>query len=272
VSERQPDNLRKENPYRRAYRRAHDKYQQYAERCRAAKHAIGNYCRAKYKQYGGWQYVERLISLLTVAGIWVYTAITAFILVINGRQLAELRAEFELNQRPWISVYQNAEITRPLTYDMYGAIIYLRFHLKNTGHSPAAYAMIDGLFFTRDQSTTDMAKPRTKCMETRRRPIDQTAAGVTIFPGEDFPQNVWFRMVPTDVIRLRQNQDVVPMIAGCVDYLYQFAKGHHQTAFAYELDKAGPSGSILRLDPHEGDMAPNTMLLEINPGLAGNAD
>jgi hypothetical protein len=116
--------------------------------------------------------------------------------------------------------------------------------------------MIDGLFFTRDQSTTDMAKPRTKCMETRRRPIDQTAAGVTIFPGEDFPQNVWFRMVPTDVIRLRQNQDVVPMIAGCVDYLFQFAKGHHQTAFAYELDKAGPSGSILRLDPHEGDMAP----------------
>jgi hypothetical protein len=79
-------------------------------------------------------------------------------------------------------------------------------------------------------------------------------------------------MVPTDVIRLRENPAVVAMIAGCVDYLFQFAEGHHQTAFVYELEKPGPNGAVLRLDPNDGEMSPGALLLEINPGLAGNAD
>jgi hypothetical protein len=69
-------------------------------------------------------------------------------------------------------------------------------------------------------------------------------------------------MVPTDVMRLRENPAVVPMIAGCVDYLFQFAEGHHQTAFVYELDKAGPNGAMLKLDPNEGEMSPGALLLD----------
>jgi hypothetical protein len=117
-----------------------------------------------------------------------------------------------------------------------------------------------------------MSKPRAKCAEARRRIIDQTATGVTIFPDEEAPLNEWFRMMPTGIIRLRENKKDVAMIAGCVDYLFQFAESHHQTAFVYELDKAGPNGSVLILDPDDGDLPPSALLLEVNPALAGNAD
>src|SRR5271165_2995358 len=54
---------------------------------------IISYLRSKYEQFGGWKRAKRTISVLTVIGIWIYTALTAWILITaNDTEVRQLRA------------------------------------------------------------------------------------------------------------------------------------------------------------------------------------
>ncbi|HXQ51139.1 MAG TPA: hypothetical protein VN802_08610 [Stellaceae bacterium] len=121
-----------ETPYRRAYRRAREKYQQYAERCRAAKQAICDHCYRKYDKYGHWKYIKRSISVLMVIGVLAYTIIQgAQFWVVRDQEKKQIRAYVGLALKDDISV--NAGVKPNQTVE-----------IKNFGASPAMNALFGG--------------------------------------------------------------------------------------------------------------------------------
>jgi hypothetical protein len=83
---RQPDKAEEKDPHSRANRDAGSQYNYYSDRYRAAKQTIRDYISSKYQQYGGWKKVERLIIVLTVLGVWIYTGITGCLFIVSNMQ------------------------------------------------------------------------------------------------------------------------------------------------------------------------------------------
>jgi hypothetical protein len=121
---------------RRAYRRACEKYHQYAERCRAARHAITDHCRASYEQYGRWKYIKRLIATLTVIGVWVYTGLTGCLLDLTSTQLAVSRKSFIASQRAFVYLDKIEAAWLDTKTAVPGKIINVTFFIGNSGNTP----------------------------------------------------------------------------------------------------------------------------------------
>jgi hypothetical protein len=270
MSEIGPENLAEENRYRRIFRRAREQCQRYAERSWRTIKAIRYYCRAKRRTYGGWEKEKKIVELATVIGLWVYVVINGALLKNSGRQLELARSEFENAQRPWVAVTY-PEVVSDFAFDLFGATISIHLHIKNSGHSPAAFVTVFPLIFTMDNDAEGINKVRATCVEARKRPFDQLTGG-TVFPGDEDVRAISFRLSATDIMRLRSAPMSTTMLAGCIDYVFEFQPGHHQTGFVFEIDKRGLRNNILKIDPDSGDVAANQVLMEVNPGLGVTAD
>lgn len=131
----EPEELDKENPCRRAYRYAREKFQQYAADWRTAKKAVCDDCRAKYEQYGRWRYIKRAIAVLTVVGVWVYTGITACILTENSSTNFISRDTENRTLRAYIGVFTMQTTIFP--FDKGGFAFIANAELRNFGQTPA---------------------------------------------------------------------------------------------------------------------------------------
>jgi hypothetical protein len=63
-----------------------------------------------------------------------------------------------------------------------------------------------------------------------------------------------------------------PLIIGCIDYLFPGGTTHHQTQFAYEIDKIGPNKLFYKIQPDPGEIQTNELVLAINPIIPKDAD
>jgi hypothetical protein len=131
----EPEEPEKENPFRLASRYACEHYDQYAASWRTAKEALRDHCRAKYKQYGRWKYIKRSISVLTVIGVWVYTAITACILLESGETNFITRDTEHRSLRAYIGVFNMQTVISP--FDKGGFAFITHVVLRNFGQTPA---------------------------------------------------------------------------------------------------------------------------------------
>jgi hypothetical protein len=165
----------------------------------------------------------------------------------------------------------------PLSRDAQGKLsAVVCFKLENTGRSPARYALVDAKLFARGPTATEWQQAQDMCAADRVRPINPGrpgVKGVTLFPGQTFEQPFGLVLEPADETRLAaQTEHTTLMVAGCVDYILADQTEHHQTAFAFELDRRGPNGGVLIIDPKDAPVPAGDLLFELNPGLAPNAD
>lgn len=80
-------------PYTRLYEYARAKYDHYTARCRTAKQTITRYCRGRREAYGGWEQEKKVIEVLAVVLILLYTIIQGWQLwVIRDQEKRQLRA------------------------------------------------------------------------------------------------------------------------------------------------------------------------------------
>jgi len=196
------------------------------------------------------------------------TDVAAGQLKVMQGQLDEMRYE----QRPWISL-SGARPAIALVRNVFGRLVLrVEFPMKNVGHTPARYALIDGNIFVRGPTAPEMQNIRNMCAQDRRRPIGIRTQGITLFPDETYIQPYNFVLDKREEWRLVHEKGTTVMIAGCVDYLLADGTGHHQTAYVFELDRSGPDGTIVLIDPKSVPIPQNQLLLEINPALTANAD
>jgi len=172
--------------------------------------------------------------------------------VMSG-QLAEMQAD----RRPWVSA-PIPKITGPLQFTPgFGVEMWLTFHLKNTGHSPASRVRLSVEFVPR---ALPLLEEQRKICDRYKTTPDPTAGSFipefTIFPGDtDVPFNWW---VVTDIADSSR-----PAIVGCIVYEFTFGKGYHQTGIIYDLLRRDPNnpqggGSI---DLSGGPIQPGDLVL-----------
>jgi hypothetical protein len=216
---------------------------------------------AKYEQTRVYAYVylasQFLIAIVAGAGIVVAVcslqSLNQSVVAANKQadaaatQAQTAQQEFELSERPW--VYEKVAIAKPLTYDTAGdAIIDLNFLLTNIGHSPAAATSVNLTAFA--EHTPDFITAQKQvCDPIRNRPPSAHAIGVSMFPGEQIvlgevvsvPRKQIDAEVAywTDRFKLEKGKKplipFVPVVVGCIDYRFEFAPGHHQTPFIFEI-------------------------------------
>jgi hypothetical protein len=102
---------------------------------------IKNYFSSKYEQFGGWKQAKRAISLLTVIGVWIYTGLTAWILITaNDTEVRQLRAYISTKIVELDCPSCNlTEEQAPKDFGTLGNLPkdVLRFITKNSGLTPA---------------------------------------------------------------------------------------------------------------------------------------
>jgi hypothetical protein len=245
------------------------------------------------------------VSLWTAIGVSIYTVFTAVIVGFSIAQYGEThhfnkrqvrffrdqlevmrgqvdlaRSELELAQRPWLSVKPVGFIS-PLIFGEQGAVSALKIKVVNVGHSPAFHVWFDSETIT-DKPGFDMAGEQKRFCDARRaKPIGADGVGYSLFPNDDIGQVLGITILQADIDEaLRMSPTVnskagfVAYVIGCVDYTFPFAAEHHQTAFAYEIDKnTGPSDfDFAPLDPRDKQIAASDMRVMVNPLVSGNTD
>jgi hypothetical protein len=184
-------------------------------------------------------------------------------------QAQSAQQEFELSERPWISA--DPVQFSDLTFDKTGGHFTIRFLFKNTGHSPAAHTRIEAQLIPikADQIFKEpLQRQKQLCDAARNRNTSIEFAAFTLFPGGQTTKDAGMSMVPADIKNAefrppntKERPFIVPIIVGCVDYQFEFARGHHQTGFIYQLWRISPADHFangLRIYP--GDNLPTSRL------------
>ncbi|MFI5394824.1 MAG: hypothetical protein ACHQ9S_04755 [Candidatus Binatia bacterium] len=181
------------------------------------------------------------------------------------------------SERPWVSV--KVSIQKPFTFDPEGGTIGLHFLLKNTGHSPAINTNIAAKIIFLWGNVLFFEEHAALCDKLRQNVRTQVGMGIgyTIFPDEEISEDrllSWDRKeVDAAVLHLKELPPfVLPALIGCVDYGFQFAQGHHQTAFMFHLmipDRA--IGAPAGIEPLEKGEVPGVTLVRLL-NIDNNAD
>lgn len=110
------------------------------------------------------------------------------------------------------------------------------------------------------------------CRELRRKVV----LGTAIFPQQHTPLNQTFKMEGSDFESWKNWKPgalAAPMISGCIDYVFPAGTEHHQTQFAFEVDRAGPNHGFLPIYANNPTQVEATQLnLAVNPALPKDAD
>jgi hypothetical protein len=198
-------------------------------------------------------------SKWSAIGGWAYTAITAVILVvglyslhISNQSLDLNQRQFEMSQRPWVSLVGLPVITSPLDLSptgfprvpgFDGASVGLNLEVTNSGHSPARRVGVVANLF--DESQTNVLRDQEAlCVEfTKPVPSGGEIFETTLFPGDKHTFQRTATSPPVSKMRER-NKDKKAIfyaaVVGCIDYQFMFGDGHHQTGFIFDLGKKMP--------------------------------
>ncbi len=143
--------------------------------------------------------------------------------------------QLEMSERPWVRF--DVRIIGGLKLQADGAILPLRFALKNIGHSPA----INIFPYTSSFPTYGRIDPVKKQKEfcDMIKLLGQKGFEHVIPPlfPEDVPfvQNVTVTINQSDIEKAAPYDMFVPTIVGCVDYHSSFSSEHYQTPFIYQV-------------------------------------
>lgn len=221
---------------------------------------------------------DRWIELALLATLVVFGGIQLGIYDRQGkitkRQTDILERQIKLSEvveRPWIAIL-GAEVMSPISFKDDGAVLYIKFFLKNTGHIPANHVLIQGKFFFRSIYTSkELDDVWTACEQFRTMPFETRGSGISIFPDQQPFMLYVARMVPEDVKRLGARPiSGTAMFAGCIDYGNDAPR--HQTKYVFEIDKKASDGVSLILPTDGGNIPVADVLVNLNPLLAGNPD
>jgi hypothetical protein len=196
---------------------------------------------------------------------------------ITKRQTEIMERQIKLSEvveRPWLAI-EDIQVISPLIFKDGSANLKVKFILKNTGHIPAAHALIIGSFFFRSlYSSKELDDVWAGCEKFRATPIEtRGGSGVSIFPDQSQPMIYTVNMFPDDVKRIGARPiSGAPAFAGCIDYDWGSAATRHQTRYVYEIDKKGPDGVETMISPDDGDIPIPNVVVNLNPLLAGNPD
>jgi len=154
------------------------------------------------------------------------------------------RKQLEISARPWVTF--RLLVTGPFEFDDKGtAHLKLRITVKNIGHSIARDINIQAEMFPYSFKQTEFFQPvdrqKKLCEPLRKAAVDEHSPGVTLFPEEEFTQNlgptISMKEIDSAILPTRQppGRYIEPMLIGCIDYRYSFAPEHHQTGFIYNI-------------------------------------
>jgi hypothetical protein len=254
----------------------------------------------RQKAADGW---ARLIRALICDLIWLATlpvklvlwalstpnhAMAAFTLIyvlVSGAQWISLRnqidltrTEFAMTQRPWVEIVR-PEAKSSLTFDDKGGHLYVWFHLKNVGMTPARYIWVHAKLYTGQHDSSILIQQKQTCDDGTKQ-LGQLPAhvGSVLFQGGATYRPFNFTMDSADVERLRNDgprgKATIRMV-GCIDYMTAFSAEHHHTGFIYELDELAVPGQDARtvvIDPSKGNLDGGKIAFEINPYWYADVD
>lgn len=217
----------------------------------------------KYEQTRAYAYAylasQFLIAVVAAGGIWVAVrslqSLNRSVTAANKQavsaatQALTAQREYELSERPW--VYADVMLAKPLTYDVNGASITVRFILRNVGHSPAASTLINMAAYPQgapSRASDPILEQKKLCDPMRLYPPDPHAGGFTLFPNQTPPTEDMTVTISRKEISDTQVAEIkrwrlakplnflAPIIVGCIDYRFEFSPNtHHQTGFIFNL-------------------------------------
>jgi len=163
--------------------------------------------------------------------------------------------QLELSARPWITF--RLGVTGPFEFDGKGtAHLKLRITVKNIGHSIAQGINVQAEMFPYSFKQSEFFQPidrqKKLCDPMRRDVPDEHTPGVTLFPDEEFTQNlgptISKKEIDGTILPFPNTSDryIAPMLIGCIDYRFSFATEHHQSGFIYNVYRHNPA------DPFHG--------------------
>jgi hypothetical protein len=238
-----------------------------------------------------WRQLNVAIGLNIITLITAIAGLFGLYILYGTLELTQIQTgtaqqELELSKRPW--VFADIMLAKDLTYNVNGANITLRFVLHNIGNSPAAATWVNLVAFDMmfEGKSSPIDEQRKLCDPMRTYKPDPHAVGFTIFPGQIIQQDIStsisgkeinevnaaiLRLIKKPISNFRSR--LYPMIVGCIDYQFEFAPGHHQTPFMYQLVVIKPEqpGAAFSLDAY----TPYTIaLLNLQPWVeaGSNAD
>lgn len=194
-------------------------------------------------------YLATQIFICVAAGVGIPVAICS--LQNLNRSVSVANSQFELSERPWVSV--KVSIGGPFIWDERGSRATFNFTYKNYGPSVAVHAWVHVLLLPTIPGKWIPNDQKKLCDYIRTKP---NASGLTIFPTEVASEG-WIPQMDTSAIveaqrkweQLAGNQSKrtvkmitipFPVLTGCLDYQFTFKSEHHQTGFTYALSRSDP--------------------------------
>jgi hypothetical protein len=240
-------------------------------------------CKANSKRYaekgfGGPWWFRQTDPIARFTG-WV----ALFTLVLAGvaglqtcvlsNQLTEMRAE----QRPWISLV--GSVATDLLYDKDGPLkglprLVLAITIKNIGHLPAQHVYSLGHLIPWIDADGPVRKRDALCRQLKDRKLTPETTGFTLLPNDVKVPLLSLAMQQDELQSWTSVENSVPVIAGCLDYVFVTDNSHHRLGFIFELDKHGasPDRPFASVRPSDGPIPKGNLMLDENPSLAWDID
>jgi hypothetical protein len=183
---------------------------------------------------------------LWLTSIWQWAAI-AKQSKIADKTLIETRRQIELPHRPWVQVTVKV-VGDGLMFTSEGSAgITLRVSMLNSGSSPAMRVFPEIEIYPQGPSRLRPPAEQRRLCEPLRNLGRDSGWGfpTTLFPERTEIRDVKISMM-ADEIRTASSgsadsdsttKTCVPFVVGCVDYMFHFAEGHHQTGFIFILSR-----------------------------------
>jgi hypothetical protein len=214
----------------------------------------------------------RVVGLWT-RGLVIVGVITAGVLGAQTCTLINQLAEMKAEQRPWLQIGTSA--VTPLTYDDKGNVhLMLQTAVKNIGHFPAQYVYTRGQLFPMVPQINPIKRRDILCETLRNRELTAANVGFVMMPGDVKNPFLPLTMAADDFELWKKVDGSVPLIAGCVDYVFVTDMSHHHLGFILEVDKRGstPETPFASVRPSDGTIPQGNLLLDENPTLPWDID
>jgi hypothetical protein len=156
--------------------------------------------------------------------------------------------QFELSQRPWISI--DTSIESPLTFTPEGAAqVSVNFVIRNVGSTPAKGLSVQPKILIASRGEQDPVMQRSKvCEENRTREAETDG---TLFPKVELTKSVTFVADAWDIVKeLNRTGSFSPVVIVCASYRSTFDdRARYTTGVIYYLRRIDPShpGLYLRM-------------------------
>jgi hypothetical protein len=180
-----------------------------------------------------------VVAISTIVSLW-----SALIVQHQSKIMASQQRIMEAQQRPWISV--EVFPRDPIKFEKNGSFqLFYTAKAKNVGQTAAAGVDVDSEIVSLDWSdAAGIRKEQNRFCDNIRNETFRTpdSYGFLLFPGEE---HIFVQMstIMAKSMSYKVSNDgsgkkaVNLMIIGCADYQFYVSKDHHQTRFAYVIQR-----------------------------------